>query len=609
MTRLLRWSTRSALVASLWMAAGSAEAAGPCDNILQMLRVNVPVDVIVDNMRSYELTEDDLKCLVDGEAPEEILAAAREQLPEVEAPEAPAAEEQVEEAPPASRFETTETIGDDFDESEEEATAAGSAELEQYINDYKAGKYLTSSYGLFQLLEENAFPEKESTIKYYLAKSLQALDMNHSAQHYYMEVIRKGGPKNPLFKFALPRLAQITAITGDDNEVRRIVGRLDPAQYPRQARPHLHYLMGLREYDDGNLADASAHFGEIPVDHSLYPRAQYFEGMINYQRDKLKSAVKSFREVLRAEVPTDDPRIAYELEELKDLSLVNIGRIYFKIERMDQAEKYYSKVARDSIHWPESLFERSWTAFYAGDYNKSLGLLTSADSPYFADHDFIPEITYLKALNYFTFCEYEEVTRVMTLFDAKYRPMRDELKAFIDKYKSKEGSKLTDQAFDAYFGPSAGQSELPKAFFTKILRNRDLAAFVRHLDMIDDELELIAVQKSAWRDSLGKHLNDVIAQDQQRIKVLAGRKMLQSMLENYRMLDGLINDGDVLRFEVVDAQRADYMFRSSNPDTEAVDKRPIDFATQTDIIYWPFNGEFWIDELGYYRFTEQGSCK
>ena len=35
----------------------------------------------------------------------------------------------------------------------------------------------------------------------------------------------------------------------------------------------------------------------------------------------------------------------------------------------------------------------------------------------------------------------------------------------------------------------------------------------------------------------------------------------------------------------------------------------LDFATATDFIYWPFNGEFWRDELGYYHYTEQGSCK
>jgi hypothetical protein len=28
-----------------------------------------------------------------------------------------------------------------------------------------------------------------------------------------------------------------------------------------------------------------------------------------------------------------------------------------------------------------------------------------------------------------------------------------------------------------------------------------------------------------------------------------------------------------------------------------------------NFIFWPFNGEFWVDELGFYYYTETGSCK
>ena len=64
------------------------------------------------------------------------------------------------------------------------------------------------------------------------------------------------------------------------------------------------------------------------------------------------------------------------------------------------------------------------------------------------------------------------------------------------------------------------------------------------------------------------------------------------------------------RFEVVDAQRVDYEYKMQNPDLmDTLDEAKIDFATSVDKVYWPFNGEFWSDELGYYHYTEQGSCK
>ena len=35
----------------------------------------------------------------------------------------------------------------------------------------------------------------------------------------------------------------------------------------------------------------------------------------------------------------------------------------------------------------------------------------------------------------------------------------------------------------------------------------------------------------------------------------------------------------------------------------------IDFATNPDKVFWPFNDEFWKDELGGYIYTETGSCQ
>ena len=85
--------------------------------------------------------------------------------------------------------------------------------------------------------------------------------------------------------------------------------------------------------------------------------------------------------------------------------------------------------------------------------------------------------------------------------------------------------------------------------------------------------------------------------------------MLSEMAAQYSYLGDLMSQSQIIRFEVVDAQRQDYEYKMQNPDVSQFDDKVIDFATRTDIIYWPFNGEFWEDELGYYRYTEDGSCK
>jgi hypothetical protein len=94
-----------------------------------------------------------------------------------------------------------------------------------------------------------------------------------------------------------------------------------------------------------------------------------------------------------------------------------------------------------------------------------------------------------------------------------------------------------------------------------------------------------------------------------RYKQRAGQLLLQGLAEQYNVLNELQSQADIIRFEVVDAQRVDYQYKAAQPQVESADEKVIDFATSKDIIYWPFNGEFWQDELGYYKYTEKSQCK
>ena len=101
-----------------------------------------------------------------------------------------------------------------------------------------------------------------------------------------------------------------------------------------------------------------------------------------------------------------------------------------------------------------------------------------------------------------------------------------------------------------------------------------------------------------------------IERDRQKYKKRAGRLFLKELARQANKLQDLLTQSEIIRFEVVDAQRVDYAYKAQHADIgEALGALQIDFATSVEYIYWPFNGEFWADELGYYHYTEQGSCK
>lgn len=606
-------TTRLAALAAL-LSLPTAANAVTCEEILTMVTRNVPTNIVISTMegsgRTY--TADDVACLKGKQAPADVVAAA-ERLGAAQPAPAPAPAPNTTAPPPVTSpggFEDEEMLGSDLPEEGEPQTAGSPAEIEDAINFYKSKKYLTASKALYDLLQRGDYPDQESKIHYHLAKSLYELGMYHSAQHHFMEVVRKG-PKNPYFKYALPKLVSIAEYTGNDAELLRIVDKIPPEAFPGPAKNHLFYLMGRKTYEKNELSDAANYFKQISQKSELYMRSKYYEGVIHNERGKLKSAVMAFREVMVAEPPltAGDARRAQEVEDLKDLALINVARIYYGLERFDNADNYYSQVDRSSTYWPESLFERAWTNFWRQDLNATLGLLLTVESPYFSEHEYIPEIQILRALTFFNLCEYDEVERLLILFENEARPVVAELDAFVGQYKTEEGKELADQAFDKYFMEEHTNSTLDNAMFSRVLRNRDLSALVRHMDMMNEEIEAIDAQKGVWKTTIGESLKKQIEIDRQRYKKRAGLALLRELARQKANIDDLLVQSEIIRFEVVDAQRQDYEFKMQNTDVAALEDRKIDFATSKDIIYWPFNGEFWADELGYYRYTEDGNCK
>ena len=604
--------------------AGEAHALS-CDEIMNMVNVNVPTHIVVQTMQDSgeQFTNTEIRCLINQGAPQDVIQAARSLSSQPEEPE-PRRDDSGPDPEVEDDYERQEMIGETrrqrrqsaYDDLPEEGETGASStacdrDIEDAVDAFRAKKPLAASKLLFDIVDDDRCPSQTTRVHYYLARTLYELKMYHSAQHYFMQVVRKG-PASRYFSHALPKLVAIARYTGNNAELQRIVHKIPPSEYPRQAKNHLLYLMGVRLYDQDELSEARRYFGQISTKSELYLRSKYYEGVIFNQQGRLKSAVRSFRDVLRdAEgLQIYSEQDLQNVNDLTDLSLLNVARVYYSIQRFDESTKYYSLVPRSSTFWPQALFEQAWSTFMQNDLNHTLGLILTVQSPFYSEDEFIPEAQLLRALTFFNLCEYNQVERELLGFEGTVGPIFDELKAFTERYRTAEGRQLADQAYDTYMESSPRETVLTRSIFNRFLRNQELASLVRHLDLMADEEVRIDAQKAMWRDSVGVDLKQTIATDRQRYKKRAGLLLLSEMARTVQYLGDLLTQSEIIRFEVVSAQRVDYAYRMQNPDL--IDQfvgLELDFATSVEFIYWPFNGEFWEDELGYYRYTEQGSCR
>ena len=140
-------------------------------------------------------------------------------------------------------------------------------------------------------------------------------------------------------------MVAISKYTSDD-WFSSYCNKASPSRYPRQAKNHLYYLLGVK-HNDGKLASAREAFGKVSSKSSFYLQSRYIEGIIFNEQEKHKSSVRAFRDVYREEIEVyNDPKESKRVNNLKDLLFLMSADA--GIERYGKL-RYYQKVDRSLI--------------------------------------------------------------------------------------------------------------------------------------------------------------------------------------------------------------------------------------------------------------------
>ena len=140
--------------------------------------------------------------------------------------------------------------------------------------------------------------------------------------------------------------------------------------------------------------------------------------------------------------------------------------------------------------------------------------------------------------------------------------------------------------------------------------DRELKRVNAHISEMERELKVIQLAQSTWSNS---DLANYVIQTIEFTKDLAfdkagamAKNRLARVVEELRDLQG---KADAIDVEVATAERSDSKLSLSGVDIKRnlladAKKRTPD----AEHIYWPFEGEYWRDELGYYLYSIQSKC-
>ncbi|HTT70481.1 MAG TPA: adventurous gliding motility protein GltC [Anaeromyxobacteraceae bacterium] len=495
---------------------------------------------------------------------------------------------------------------------------------------FATGDYETAALAYDAVLRDAALAEAHDEARYQLAKSLFKLGLYHSSLAKLDEILSKGPQGSKYFYNALEWLFQVGQKVNESVIVAQ-VARYAGATFPPGSTDRMSYLLSRYSYERGQALDelgrgpearkayedarrlasqvhAEAGQAQAPREgeEDLYARAQFIEGLVDYSEGSSQAAVDAFKEVVRLTNPrrarAADPRV-------REMAFLELARIHYEHKQNRYAIFYYDRMPRGGDSWLEGLWEASYAHYRIGDYEKALGNLLTLQSPYFKD-EWFPESWILKAIIYYENCRYPEARAILDEFRGAFQGVYEE----IDRLTAQKTSPANfyDLFQDAQKGSGQGAHPSMRRIFKVALGDRNVKRLNDSILEVEAEMDQgLPQRREAFRGSaLAKDLRERLASEKRRMLDEAGARARAKLEYERDALKELLQEALRIKIEVARKEREAL-------ETSLTHGGPVDVirdyrysvAVSDEHVYWPYDGEFWRDELGTYTYTLTKGCR
>jgi tetratricopeptide (TPR) repeat protein len=474
---------------------------------------------------------------------------------------------------------------------------------------YDKGDYFPASVELKKVVDGQSedTPSNRQRAEFFLGKTLYQLGFYAGALAYF-DRIATAGVNHRYHNATLKWLAALSRVLPETSGILEKIGAYDAAELEQpvleDVRDELFYLLGRHYYIRGEFDQAIGLFTRVRRENPFFLRAKFFEGVTYVRKFEGKPAVEAFKELLAigADKPKQYDRA--EVAKYQELATLQMARIFYSTQQYDTSIKYYEKLTQESPDWLDSLFEAAWAYFMKTNNSKALGNIHTLNAPYFED-EFYPESTVLRAVIYYKYCLYDRALEAVAEYDSKYRPLRDNLKQVLDKYED-------DAEFFGYVKSikdgKAGIDEDTQRLVVSALVDRTLRKTFNWVDELERELALHKKSADAWRSAtIANEVLEQLTLQKSLAEADAGKLARERIERLARELREFGRDTIKIRIEVLNA-KAGQISAQARGERIASSHREERIEVDDEHFMWMFNGEYWKDELGYYRFRIRSKC-
>ena len=472
---------------------------------------------------------------------------------------------------------------------------------------FKSRNYAASAPAFYNIYMAPRNRSERMKAEWGLAQSLQKLGLYYSASKYYSIIVRRGRKgTNPFFRKALEALGRIDRQVnlGQDHVVKLFKEDVRSSDVPGPARGFYFYYKGVEAFNKEQFEKASSLFSKVPSGSPYYLGATFHLGVVLNLSGRHSRAISNFQKVLRSTGTDRNPG-------LYESALINIARVHYEQKRYTQAIGFYGRIPRDSEYWLDAIWETSWAFFFMEKFNNTLGQIHTIHSPFFINR-FYPETYILQAITFLRLCRYPQTKKSMKEFKVRYKPVFKSMKGLLNRFK---GNPRKLYKFVNRYDNTGVMSRFAKSeqIVKKLTRvdafkgARDIVRFSQR------EIEALKRYSGRWSSSgLVGSLKSFLRGKKGTAVSGAGRRMYRLAGTYYAELLDLSNQTKLIVAEMQLGKLASLRekisaYKAKNKIQFIGGMQKLNIGQSLE--YWPFEQEYWEDELGYYVYNLGSRCK
>lgn len=473
------------------------------------------------------------------------------------------------------------------------------------LTQMKAGQYVQASNNLLALSRRSELSSERPQIKYLLGLTMMELGMNQVAAFQFVDVIKSGDGRYT--RQALEKLLIVTDKLGDETLLNYAIQRIDVNSVPTQNRDMLYYRMGEIKQKSGQYSEAVNLYSKVGAQSRYYLNSLYNSGLSQAEANQTELALGTFQKLLNnrstASV-TDTNKVAAQMA---------IARTLYQKKDWEGAIEAYAKIPRDHVLWHDSVFERSWAMLRAARFRSALSNFQTLHSSYY-DNFYIPETLLLRSIVYLYICKYDEMEKVLTLFDKQYGPVERSIASFLNSASSAESFfQELNKAYMIKSNEEATQkTKVSYVALRHVAEEGDVRRSFSYIRKLLEERKLIDANPQIKSSSIGAYSLKLLVNRTKSAKSATG-DMVKAHLQNMLVeLKDLKEQSSLIRYEMINGKKETLKKKIAGKDLGEVqvdDQRDRSFYIQNGYEYYPFQGEYWLDEVGNYHYLGKQNCE